>query len=165
MSGATCGGRLPRMSLRSSGLRIEGDGGVAAAHRSAAPPAFTPVARIEPSGPAFGRPDDKLREIRGNAGRERRFPDFAPLNPGYETTTKPLIGPVIWSRGPVLPKKIFLFSSAANHRLIAPILSRKRGRRPSSRTLGRVAVDAAASSRALCARTSGAEAYGEVVWS
>ena len=54
---------------------------------------------------------------------------------------------------------------AANHRLIAAILSRKRGRRPSSRTLGQVAVDAAASSRALCARTSDAEAYGEVVWS
>jgi hypothetical protein len=53
----------------------------------------------------------------------------------------------------------------ANHRRITAIPSRKRGRRPSSRTLGRVAVDAAASSRVLCARTSDAEAYGEVVWS
>jgi hypothetical protein len=58
------------------------------------------------------------------------------------------------------------------------ILSPRKGRWPSSRTLGRDAVDAAAS----CARwdgraafglvsdlqdalTSGAEAYGEVVWS
>src|SRR6266849_3508681 len=49
-----------------------------------APPAHagsgeSPVARIEPPGPAFGRPDDKLREMRG-----RPPPDFAALNPGYE---------------------------------------------------------------------------------
>src|SRR5229473_2664431 len=58
------------------------------------------------------------------------------------------------------------------------ILSPKKGRWPSSRTLGRDAVDAAAScarwdgraafgpvSDPWDVRTSGAEAYGEVVWS
>ena len=58
------------------------------------------------------------------------------------------------------------------------ILSLRKGRWPSSRTLGRDAVDAAAScarwdcragfrarERSKCVLTSGAEAYGEVVWS
>ncbi len=36
------------------------------------------VARIEPPGPASGRPNDKLREMRG-----RPFPDVASLHPGY----------------------------------------------------------------------------------
>ena len=41
----------------------------------------------------------------------------------------------------------------------------KEGTSATSLTLGRVAVDAAASSRALGARASDAFAYGEVVWS
>jgi hypothetical protein len=43
-----------------------------------------PVALVEPPGPAYGRPDDKLSETRG---RHRRIhgpiPGFAPLHPGY----------------------------------------------------------------------------------
>jgi hypothetical protein len=38
-----------------------------------------PVARMEPPGPAFGRPDDKLHVIWG-----RPIPDFAALHPGYK---------------------------------------------------------------------------------
>jgi hypothetical protein len=49
------------------------------------------VARMEPPGPAFGRPDDKLREIQeqpikhvGNAVlRAWPDPDFAALDRGY----------------------------------------------------------------------------------
>jgi len=37
-----------------------------------------PVARMEPPGPASGRPDDKLRVI-----RDRLTPDYAALHPGY----------------------------------------------------------------------------------
>src|SRR5579883_288353 len=44
------------------------------------------VARIEPTGPAFGRPDDKLREIRTASAAGSHEPDFAALNPGYEAT-------------------------------------------------------------------------------
>ena len=55
--------------------------------------------------------------------------------------------------------ELFRFSLPANHRLIAPIPFQKRGRRPSSRTLERVAVDA------FVSQASDIEAYGEVVWS
>src|ERR1700719_3144190 len=42
------------------------------------------VARMEPPGPAFGRPDDKLRVIRGGTRPAALpFPDFASLHPGY----------------------------------------------------------------------------------
>jgi hypothetical protein len=71
----------------------------------------------------------------------------------------------------------FRFHRRANHFLTPAILSPRKGRWPSSRTLGRDAVDAAAScarrdrragllvSDLRGVRTSGAEAYGEVVWS
>src|SRR5258708_37309195 len=36
------------------------------------------VARMEPTGPALGRPDDKLRVI-----RDKLLPDYASLHPGY----------------------------------------------------------------------------------
>jgi hypothetical protein len=78
------------------------------------------------------------------------------LNPGYK---KSFNASVIWLRCPVLLEKIFLFSAEANHRLIAPIPFQKRGRRPSSRTLERVAVDA------FVSQASDIDAYGEVVWS
>jgi hypothetical protein len=42
------------------------------------------VARIEPPGPAFGRPDDKLSEIRDSRAKTQRRPRVSlPLNPGY----------------------------------------------------------------------------------
>jgi hypothetical protein len=68
---------------------------------------------------------------------------------------------------PVQPpcKKIFAFLLRQISCFCHAVLSRKRGRRPSSRTLGQDAVDAMASSRAFGARTNGAIAYGEVVWS
>ncbi len=43
------------------------------------------VARMEPTGPArSGRPDDKLRVIRGRVDTARSFPDCAALHPGYK---------------------------------------------------------------------------------
>ena len=80
-------------------------------------------------------------------------PDFALLNPGYEAEPvvphprprerallasdpargrgagykKSFNAPVIWLRGPAPPEKIFLFSLAANHRLIRAIPPHKRG--------------------------------------
>jgi hypothetical protein len=41
------------------------------------------VARMEPPGPAFGGPDDKLRVI-----RDRLTPDYAALHPGYKAGTE-----------------------------------------------------------------------------
>ena len=44
------------------------------------------VARMEPPGPAFGRPDDKLRVIREQPRDVARSPDYGPkaeLTPGY----------------------------------------------------------------------------------
>jgi hypothetical protein len=77
---------------------------------------------------------------------------------------------------PVLLAKIYFFSADPNH----PYNSRHpvpvEGRWPSSRTLGRVAVDAAALGAWSCwqgglrfvsehnVRTTGAEAYGKAVW-
>ena len=72
--------------------------------------------------------------------------------------------------------KIFLFSSDPNHRHIMAIPSYSEGRWPSSRTLGRGAVDAAASGarvvagrvsreRSNGAQTNDADAYGKTVWS
>jgi hypothetical protein len=63
-----------------------------------------------------------------------------------------------------VPNKIFCFTEIIliadpNQWTIVAILSREEGRRPSSRTLGQDAVDAAAQ------LTSGADAYGEDVWS
>jgi hypothetical protein len=44
------------------------------------------VARVEPTGPAFGRPDDKLGETRGQRRHaERMIPDFAELSSGRPT--------------------------------------------------------------------------------
>ncbi len=37
---------------------------------------------MEPPGPAFGGPDDKLRVIRGQP-----IPDYAALHPGYQAVT------------------------------------------------------------------------------
>ena len=43
------------------------------------------VARIEPPGPAFGRPDDKLREIRERPVNTAKLPRVSlALNPGYD---------------------------------------------------------------------------------
>jgi hypothetical protein len=61
-------------------------------------------------------------------------------------------------------RHVFLFSElylilTANHRLIGPILSRKRGTLATSLTLGQAAVDA------LVSRDGGTGAYGEIVWS
>ena len=79
--------------------------------------------------------------------------------------------------GPASIEKIYFFAANPNH----PYNSRHpvpvEGRWPSSRTLGRVAVDAAASGAWSCSqgglrsvsqhnvRTTGAEAYGKAVWS
>ena len=42
------------------------------------------VARMEPTGPArSGRPDDRLRVIRGGISACRSVPDYASLHPGY----------------------------------------------------------------------------------
>src|SRR5690242_9928368 len=54
-------------------------GGVCVWHRDS-----VSVARIEPTGPArSGRPDDRLREIRGSP-LTSHIPAFAALKPGYE---------------------------------------------------------------------------------
>ena len=43
------------------------------------------VARMKPTGPASGRPDGKLREIRGKPSwMARPIPDYASLHPGYK---------------------------------------------------------------------------------
>src|SRR5258708_35823941 len=42
------------------------------------------VARMEPPGPASGRPDDKLRVIRGQP-----IPDYAAPHPGYKAAAEP----------------------------------------------------------------------------
>src|SRR5258708_7418661 len=60
---------------------------------------------------------------------------------------------------PVPFAKIFLFSFDPNHFYIRAVLSFREGRWPSSRTLGRDAMDAAA------LVTNSAKADGEVVWS
>jgi hypothetical protein len=47
------------------------------------PRAALHVVRVEPPGPAFGGPDDRLRETRGRpSDAERGILDFAALNPG-----------------------------------------------------------------------------------
>jgi hypothetical protein len=72
--------------------------------------------------------------------------------------------------------QIFTFTVGQITFRTSAILSRRKGRRPSSRTLGWDAVDAAVSGvkfvrravfreRATARRTYDAEAYGEVVWS
>jgi hypothetical protein len=75
---------------------------------------------------------------------------------GLRSYKKSFIASVIWSRCPDLGQKIFLFYREANHRLLLCILSRKRGRRPSSLTSGQVAVDAggAWTSAQACVRRS-----------
>ena len=61
-------------------------------------------------------------------------------------------------------ENILVFHRGKSPAFIAhPVL--QEGTLATSLTLGRVAVDAAASSRALRAWTSGDVAYGEVVWS
>src|SRR5215470_16123476 len=58
------------------------------------PPPERPVARIEPTGPAFGRPDDKLREIRERPVDRQSRPGFSlALNPGYTSTVKSSCAP------------------------------------------------------------------------
>src|ERR1700731_2506826 len=62
-------------------LAGEGREGVGTARRARLCPPYpllSNVARIEPPGPAFGRPDDKLREIRGPT-IHRAIPLPAPL--------------------------------------------------------------------------------------
>src|SRR5262249_26619671 len=47
------------------------------------------VARIEPPGPAFGGPDDRLREIRDRPDPHgKAAPGSLPLNPGYKQHTE-----------------------------------------------------------------------------
>jgi hypothetical protein len=51
----------------------------------AAEPRYTLVARIEPPGPASGRPDDKLSEIRDSAiNSAMPLPGFAGAQPGLQ---------------------------------------------------------------------------------
>jgi hypothetical protein len=78
------------------------------------------------------------------------------FNPGYK---KSFNAPVIWPRGPVLPEKIFLFFSGANHRHMIRVSSQQEGRLAIATNAGRDAVDAEVPI------TNGTIAYGEVVWS
>jgi hypothetical protein len=66
---------------------------------------------------------------------------------------------------PALRRKIFCCFANANHRLMVRVSLQQEGRLATSRNAGRDAVAAAAPSRVLCARTNGAIADGEVVWS